>query len=81
MKMSKTAKITVWNNSFSSREIVKEYTLPFENPKQLHADYQEARQVWSEYHVVCETEAFELSSSHTFREEFLLGLTEYDTIQ
>ena len=79
MTTTKTAKITVWEKGIKA-VLVKEYTLPFESVKQLHDDYQEARQVWSEYDVVCETEAFELSSSHTFRDEVLLGLTSYDTL-
>ena len=77
----KKATIRVWNTSLTSKELVKEYTLPIESAAQLHADYQEARRVWSEYHVSCETDAFEMSSSHTFSEEFLAGLTDYDTLQ
>lgn len=53
-------------------ELIKQYQLEYADAKSLNADYQEARQVWSEYQVEVETKAFILSSSHTFREQFLI---------
>lgn len=57
-----------------TNQVIKQYELQYADAKTLNADYQEARQVWSEYHVEAETEGFVMSSSHTFREEFLSKL-------
>lgn len=55
----------------TTNQVIKQYELQYADAKSLNADYQEARQVWSEYLVEADTESFTMSSSHTFREEFL----------
>lgn len=53
-------------------QVIKTYELQYADAKTLNADYQEARQVWSEYLVEADTEEFTMSSSHTFRDQFLM---------
>jgi len=65
-----TATFRVFNPQ--TNELIKQYQIEYADAKSLNADYQEARQVWSEYQVEADTELFTLSSSHTFREQFLI---------
>jgi hypothetical protein len=50
-------------------EIVKEYTLPYENYRELGKLFQEARKVWDEYFVEVVTEFIEMSYPRTYIQE------------
>ena len=67
----KTATFTVTNPK--TNEQVAKYQLDYQTLEGLKADFEESRQVWSEYMVVVDTNDFQLSKPHTFREEFLLS--------
>lgn len=52
--------------------IIKEYSieyLPIPGEPTLTKLFEEAREVWSEYHVEVETDSFILSKSHTYAQE------------
>lgn len=54
----------------NSNGIVKQYELQYSTMAELHDDFLESRQVWSEYMVTVSTGDCELSASQTWREEF-----------
>jgi hypothetical protein len=85
--MKKTAKYTVYSSNPSDyatgnevhgnpADIVKVYEIDYETSKQLKADYEEARKIWSEYYIVCDADGFSMTDPMTFSEEFLLRLHE-----
>lgn len=57
----------------ATAELVKEYQLEYTDIKSLNADFHEARQVWSEYHVEADTPDFLLSHSHTWRDQISIS--------
>jgi hypothetical protein len=57
-----------------SNEVVKQYELEYDTMDGLYDTFVVSRQVWDEYLVTVDTEDSELSSSHTWREEFLSTL-------
>lgn len=66
--------VTTEGNTFtpSKDSIVKEYEIVNDGSKEaIKYDYQESRQVWSEYYVIADCETYMLSESHTFRDQFL----------
>jgi len=72
------ATITVYTSEFGTpnNEVVQCYELEYADARNLHELYKEARRVWDEYHVVCETESFTQAFSHTYAEEFRAQLME-----
>lgn len=64
MTQSATFRVTT-----KSGDVVTAYPMVYTDAKHLNALYQEARQVWAEYFVTAETPAFDLSDSHTYREQ------------
>lgn len=56
-----------WN----SENILKEYDIEYSSLEELQDLYEQARRVWSEYYVVVDYDSFQMSSSHTYSEEFL----------
>lgn len=58
----------------NSNEAVMKYELEYDTMAELHDNFLESRQVWSEYLVTVDTEDCELSASHTWREEFLMSI-------
>lgn len=73
--------VTTEGNTFnpSKESIIKQYEIVNDGSKEaIKNDYQEARQVWSEYHVIADCDAYMLSESHTFREQFLNEEMQWD---
>jgi len=50
-------------------KVIRNYTIEYDNARELNALYQEAREVWAEYDVVAETPAYDISYSHTYKEQ------------
>lgn len=50
--------------------LIKEYEIEYQNLRELHTLHQEARQVWDEYDVIAETPAYDISYSHTYKQQF-----------
>jgi uncharacterized protein RhaS with RHS repeats len=50
-------------------KVIKKYTIEYDSARELNALYQEARKVWAEYDVVAETPAYDISYSHTYKEQ------------
>ena len=50
-------------------QLVTEYEIEYNNARELNTLYQEARKVWAEYDVVAETPAYDISYSHTYKEQ------------
>jgi hypothetical protein len=49
--------------------VIKEYTIEYDSARELNALYQEAREVWAEYDVIAETPSYDISYSHTYKEQ------------
>lgn len=65
--------VTTEGNTFTPSKncIVKEFEIVNDGSKEaIKSDYQEARQVWSEYYVIADCDAYMLSDSHTYRDQF-----------
>jgi uncharacterized protein RhaS with RHS repeats len=50
-------------------KVIKKYTIEYDSARELNALYQEAREVWAEYDVVAETPSYDISYSHTYKEQ------------
>jgi hypothetical protein len=57
----------------NTKEVVQKYELEWKTLHGLQVDFLESRQVWSECLVTVDTDTFQLSTPHTWREE-VLGL-------
>jgi hypothetical protein len=53
-------------------KVIKKYTIEYDSARELNALYQEARQVWAEYDVIAETPSYDISYSHTYKEQKIL---------
>jgi hypothetical protein len=54
-------------------KIINEYTIEYDSCKELNALYQEARKVWAEYDVIAETPSYDISYSHTYKEQYFIN--------
>lgn len=65
--------VTSEANTFtpSKQSIIKEYEIVNDGSKEaVKNDYQEARRVWSEYYVIADCDAYMISESHTYSDQF-----------
>jgi len=61
-------------------KVLRQYEIEFSDANDLHNQYQEARKVWHEDFVEVHTEYMIMTSSHTYKEEFLTAF-EQDQLQ
>lgn len=69
--MTKTAYFQIIDPE--TQDVIREYPVEYIDYKHLHILFNEARQVWDEYQVVVQYESFEMTSSHTYKEQILQG--------
>ncbi len=59
-------------------KVIKQYEIEYTDADDLMTHYEAARKVWDEYFVEADTQYMVMTSSHTYKEEFL---TEFDREQ
>ena len=55
---------------YDKGKIIEEYYMEYNSHKELHNLFHEARKVWAEYHVVAETSEYNMTYSHTYKEQY-----------
>ena len=68
--MNKVVKISV---VASNGVVINNYSMEYNNARELNKLIQEAREVWSEYMIEAETDLFTQSFSHTYSQEVLMN--------
>ena len=69
--MSKVVEFKIMTRS--GEQMIDNYYLPYSSANELQKLTQEAREVWSEYYVVVETDLFTQTFSSTYSEEVLVS--------
>jgi hypothetical protein len=61
-------------------KVIKQYEIEYTDADDLMTHYEAARKVWDEYFVEADTQYMVMTSSHTYKEEFLTAF-EQDQLQ
>lgn len=54
---------------YDKDRVIEEYPVQYNSHKELHKLFHEAREVWAEYHVIAETNEYNMAYSHTYKEQ------------